>query len=252
MNTDITISDFDDKIGILTQKEAFSLFNMLLMLNIKRLKLSEKLRFLDLTIIYNQKYNDENSDALIDKLMEVLKDDSTKEKVNKYFLDRLSNTDGSYKQMLTVNLICSKIIGVMREKNDEFIKEDSLRDIVQSNFVRFIEDNNFDAADIVNSNTLLYNFVESAVVNCTYLDIDGSETYNTYDTLIHRQLINAFENKKSERIDYVNDFERIDIEIGMSQDSYDYKEVQKSIEICKLFGTKAKFEDFKRKCFVHN
>lgn len=252
MNTDSTISDFDDKIGILTQKEAFSLFNMLLMLNIKRLKLSEKLRFLDLTIIYNQKYNYENSDALIDKLMEVLKDNSTKEKVNKYFLNRLSNTNGSYKQMLTVNLICSKIIGVMREKNDEFIKEDSLRNIVQSNFVRFIEDNDFDAADIVNRNTSLYDFVESAVVSYTVWDIDGSEAYNIDESLIHKQIINAFENKKSERIDYVNDFERIDIESGMPQEYYDVKEEQKMNEICKLFGSKANFEDFKRKCFVHN
>lgn len=252
MKTDSTISDLDDKIGILTQKEAFSLFNMLLMLNVKRLKLLGRLRFLDLTIIYNQKYNDENSDVLIDKLMEVLKDNSTKEIVNKYFLDRLSNTDGSYKQMLTVNLMCSKIIGVMLEKDDEFIKEDSLRNIVQSNFIRFIEENNFDAADIVDSNTLLYDFVESAVVSCTFWDIDNSESHIINKTLIHKQIINAFEHNKSERIYYVNDFERIDIESGMPEEYYDDKEEQKMNEICKLFGSKANFEDFKRKCFVHN
>lgn len=222
------------------------------MVNVKRLNLIEKQRFIDMTFIYNKLYNDDNSAGLLEKLVEILKEEHDNNTVNEYFLDRLTNTNSCNEQMFTVNLICVRLIRVYKEKGIEILKENELIDIVQSNFVKFIEENKYDAADIVNSKTLLYDFVKSAVLCYSFSDINGSKEHYMYKSLIHRQIIKAFENNKSERIKEVEDFERINIENHMSQKYYDDLEKRKYIEISKLFGSKANFEDFKIKCFICN
>lgn len=252
MNTDCTIYDIANSIKDFTQKEMASFFNIMFMVNVKRLNLIEKQRFIDMTFIYNKLYNDDNSAGLLEKLVEILKEEHDNNTVNEYFLDRLTNTNSCNEQMFTVNLICVRLIRVYKEKGIEILKENELIDIVQSNFVKFIEENKYDAADIVNSKTLLYDFVKSAVLCYSFSDINGSKEHYMYKSLIHRQIIKAFENNKSERIKEVEDFERINIENHMSQKYYDDLEKRKYIEISKLFGSKANFEDFKIKCFICN
>lgn len=232
--------------------EKDSFFNMLLMLDIKRLNTEYKCRYFDFILLYYQIYGDTYSDNLLSNLLDVWHDVSNDDSIKKYIINRLSTANDNYRQMYSVNLICNKVLKKKLETNCEIIEEDKLRSIVQSNFQKIIEDNQFDAADIVNSNTFLHDFVKSTVV---YYSITSTvndkyiHTHHNYEPIIHQQIIKAFENHKSVKVQNLKDFESINLESNSSPDDLGER---KDIEICKLFGNRQKYEEFKNKCFEQN
>lgn len=232
--------------------EKDSFFNMLLMLDIKRLNTEYKCRYFDFILLYYQIYGDTYSDNLLSNLLDVWHDVSNDDSIKKYIINRLSTANDNYRQMYSVNLICNKVLKKKLETNCEIIEEDKLRSIIKSNFQKIIEDNQFDAADIVNSNTFLYDFVKSTVV---YYSITSSvndkyiHTRHNYEPIIHQQIIKAFENHKSVKVQNLKDFESINLDSNLSQE--DLVE-RKEIEICKLFGNRQNYEEFKDKCFEQN
>lgn len=247
LNTDSLPFEMVKLMDGLSNKQKESIYNMLLMLDCRRLKTIERKRYIDIVLEFCRIFNEKYTEILIDRLPDIL---NTKENelVKDYFLSRLSNID-SYRQILSVNIICTKLIKEKREKGIEIMKEDELQSIVQSNYYKFIKDDTFDAAEIVNSNTLLYNIVKSSVVCYNISDVIDSEEYNVYESLIHKQIIASFEHHKSKNIQKIKEFEEIKFEDGMSQEYFDALEEKKSTEICELFGSKANYEDYKMKCF---
>lgn len=248
MNSESIVS-LMDKFSSL-EKDSF--FNMLLMLDIKKLKTKYKYRYFDFIVLYYQIYGDSYSDNLLSNLLDVWHDVSNDDSIKKYIINRLSTANDNYRQMYSVNLICNKVLKKKLETNCEIIEEDKLRSIIKSNFQKIIEDNQFDAADIVNSNTFLYDFVKSTVV---YYSITSSvndkyiHTRHNYEPIIYQQIIKAFENHKSVKVQNLKDFESINLDSNLSQE--DLVE-RKEIEICKLFGNRQNYEEFKDKCFEQN
>lgn len=115
MNSESIVS-LMDKFSSL-EKDSF--FNMLLMLDIKKLKTKYKYRYFDFIVLYYQIYGDSYSDNLLSNLLDVWHDVSNDDSIKKYIINRLSTANDNYRQMYSVNLICNK---VLKKKLETIVK----------------------------------------------------------------------------------------------------------------------------------
>lgn len=247
MNSD----NIDTLMDGLSSQEKDSFFNMLLMLDLRKMNSKLICRYFDFILLYYRMYGDSFPDNLLFNLLNMLSNQPNDNDVKNYIIHCLTNNKGSYKQMLSVNLICNKLIRKIHETDSKFLEEEKLRTIVQSNFLRCIEDYQYDAADIINSHSPLYDLVKSSVV-CYITKYDDKSCCYEYETLIHSQILDAFENHKSTKKQKIKDFESIGFDKEFSEESLDYLADSKEYEICELFGNRDNYKEYKEKCFTYN
>lgn len=250
LNVDGDTASLEKRINDLSVSELSSIYNMILMLDVSKMRLAQKKRVIDVVMLMSVTCEIERYRYLIENTMlKILTYGNDKIAIRKYLLERMDNTDGKYRSMISSNIICNVILKHYIECGEEILPETELNKIVIANFNNFVSTKQCDASDVLKDNTLIHQLVKESVVCYPVFDDDGIYECDGYMDMIHRELVGYFEQHKSSRVDVVYDFEKIEVEAGIPQDYYDDIKNKKECEILELFGSNNNYKEFKEKCF---
>ena len=242
---------FEKKIDDMSYKEFQSLYNLLMMLDVTKLQIQQKKRVIDILLTKRLAMQSDKFDKLIDKdLFSVLKASSKQDSVRDYLVDSLSHTGGIYQKMLLSNRVSNMIFKRELEKGEELLSNAQLKGIMVANFNTYVSSYKCDASDILRVESLLSQLVAETIVCYPLFDEEGDYECDGYKGVMIDEVIQYFEQHKSNNLNAIKEFETIDDDASFPQEYLDSLQEKKQQEILGLFGSEAKYKEFINKCFV--
>lgn len=194
-----------------------------------------------------------------------LLEDLVSEKLNKsLYSERIVGELKSYlvdvmKKQFNTNLemtVAANICSVMERKRImgkvlPLLEEEDTNSVVSDNMKAYLTQYKFDASDIVRTSSSLYELLDASGYAYPVFDVNDEYDHDEYSNPAFDVVIDYFSTHKSVHWRSYHDFEAIEAEPGDDPNLLEDLHESKVQEIQKLFGSYEKFEEFKRKCFIH-
>lgn len=230
-----------------------SMGNRILMTNTNEFELNEALRFVYLIFLAVRNFKEDfNQQIIYSKLMKVNFKEAIRKELACKIITAMESPVVVKLSHLAVASFCHEMYVINQKNEATLLANEDIKRLIRLNFSNYLTCTNFDASDVIDSETMLYDIVQMSCIPTQLVDIDGTLDYVDYKSLIYDILLKYFSEHKSVDIEAIEEFEALNID-NVNDESYsdeaNYAQEQKDNEICSLFGSIGNYRKFKDECF---
>lgn len=237
------------KVEAMSNNRLHSLKSLVVMTKPQKQRAELQKRYLDIFFALCSRFTPNSVELLVKQMVNTLLDYPVyADAVKAYLQEKLKESKGHYEEIILSNSICRHLI-LPDNQRQPFFNKDELKVIVKDNFDKYLSLYTCDAADILKKNSELNHVVTSSVLNYPMKDEEGNYLYTDYNCLVFTEIINHFEQHKSNNRLAIEDFEDLNMPEDLPQSEYNAAAEDKQEEIASLFGSFGNYEKFKELCF---